>query len=94
MTWEGHPRTSTAEWRALRKLVLRRDAGICHVCGKPGATDVDHVIPFGEGGTDEPSNLAPIHPRPCHQLKTQQEAARARWRHRTRRPDEPHPGLL
>ena len=91
--WEGHPRTSTPAWRKLRPLILERDAGICHVCHQPGATEVDHVIPFAEGGTDDPTNLAAIHPRPCHQAKTQAEAARARQPLTNNRQPEPHPGL-
>ena len=39
------------------------------------ATQVDHVIPQAEGGTDEESNLQAIC-EPCHQAKTKAEAAR------------------
>lgn len=53
---------------------MRRDAGICHVCGKPGATQVDHVIPLAHGGPDDDTNLAPIHAEPCHREKTRREA--------------------
>lgn len=50
----------------------------CHVCGRPGADQVDHVISLGEGGRDDETNLAPIHSEPCHRDKTAAESARAR----------------
>jgi 5-methylcytosine-specific restriction enzyme A len=53
---------------------MERDGGICHVCGRPGADQVDHVIPLSEGGADDYWNRAPIHAKPCHQEKTQREA--------------------
>jgi 5-methylcytosine-specific restriction endonuclease McrA len=45
------------------------------------ATDVDHVVPRFEGGTDDQSNLQSL----CsyhHDRKTQEESARARAAHR------------
>jgi 5-methylcytosine-specific restriction endonuclease McrA len=67
--------------------VLLRDDGRCHICGEYGATEVDHVVPLspladpvGVGGADDPSNLAPVHPVPCHAEKTAEEAKRARAR--------------
>lgn len=60
------------------RFVMLRDGGICHWCGKPGADQVDHVVPVAEGGADTVGNKAPIHARPCHLQKTQQEAQRGR----------------
>jgi 5-methylcytosine-specific restriction protein A len=62
----------------VARAIIRRDLGRCHVCGQPGADQVDHVVPLSQGGADEPSNLAAIHRVPCHALKTGHEAARAR----------------
>ena len=81
-----------ANWKRLRARVLRRDAGICHVCKTPGADAVDHVVAAFRGGTDDESNLAPIHDRVsphCHRIKTAHEANPPR-----RRPATVHPGML
>lgn len=66
------------EEQARHKRIMRQHQGICHVCNKPGADQVDHVIPLSQGGTDEDDNLAPIHAYPCHKDKTAREAQQAR----------------
>jgi 5-methylcytosine-specific restriction protein A len=73
--------TSSA-WRKTTMRILARDRGICHVCGEPGASECDHIVPRSEGGTNDDSNLAAIHKRPCHQTKSNREAARGRARAR------------
>jgi 5-methylcytosine-specific restriction endonuclease McrA len=65
---------------ARRKRILKRYLYACHYCGHKGADQVDHVVPLGEGGADDETNLAPIHAEPCHREKTAQEAQRARQR--------------
>lgn len=51
------PRTgSTRRWRRLRRLVLDRDQWRCYRCGRH-ATHADHIVPYAEGGRDEPANL-------------------------------------
>lgn len=48
---------------SVRVKVLSRDNFRCVFCGKSPATDIgtklhiDHIIPFSEGGTNEPKNL-------------------------------------
>jgi 5-methylcytosine-specific restriction endonuclease McrA len=54
--WNRNPRRD-----ALRRIVLARDRGICHLCGIRGATTVDHLVPRSAGGTDDPANLAAAH---------------------------------
>lgn len=94
MAWEGSTRSRRLppDWPARRQRVLARDRGVCHVCGLPGADEVDHVN-AGDDHRDE--NLAAIHGRPCHATKSAREgnAARALRRVPRRRPAEPHPGL-
>ncbi|MGE0138644.1 MAG: HNH endonuclease [Ilumatobacteraceae bacterium] len=64
----------------IKVQVLARHRNVCHWCHRPGADQIDHVIPLAEGGRDVLSNLAPIHADPCSKRKTQQEAARGRSR--------------
>lgn len=54
-----HPRGNA--WNPVRQTILERDHGICHICRKPGATVVDHIIPRARGGSNDPSNLAAAH---------------------------------
>lgn len=70
------PRGRAMQTRNAR--ILRRDRGICHVCGGPGADRVDHLIPQAHGGTEDDANLAAIHDKPCHATKSRAEAQRGR----------------
>ena len=76
-----HERGYGSEWDKLRKVILRRDKGLCQPCleaGRPRpARAVDHVIPKVAGGTDDPSNLQAIC-NECHKAKTQRERHRGR----------------
>lgn len=50
--------TNPGLWKARVKQVLKRDNYVCHYCGKRGGIlEVDHVIPFSRGGSDEIDNL-------------------------------------
>lgn len=46
---------------ALVRLVLAAKGRICHLCGLPGATSADHIIPWSHGGRNVVANLAPAH---------------------------------
>ena len=47
---------------------MRRDCGVCQVCGRAGH-QVDHIVALCNGGTDDDDNLQVIC-RPCHEDKT------------------------
>ncbi|GAA4209711.1 HNH endonuclease signature motif containing protein [Streptosporangium oxazolinicum] len=64
----------------LMRRARHRDHDRCYVCGGPGQI-VDHVKAVADGGSWELSNLACICPA-CHNLKSSEEAARGRARHR------------
>ena len=52
--WTGG---STARWRKIREMVLKRD-GCCQMCGTTeGQMHIDHVIPKRLNGSDELWNL-------------------------------------
>lgn len=84
-------------WKKLRLSILERDGWQCtrvedgKRCLKY-ATEVDHLTPHSQGGTEDPSNLASLCPT-HHAEKTKRETAAARWRYTNRRPIETHPGL-
>lgn len=59
--------------------MLKRDGYVCQPCKRADrvtlATEVDHVIPQAEGGTDQDTNLQAIC-EACHKTKTAAETAR------------------
>ncbi|PVX86467.1 HNH endonuclease [Paraburkholderia unamae] len=73
-----HARGYGSRWEKLREMVLLRDGGICRCaeCRQLGrvrlATEVDHVIPKAQDGTDDPENLSAIN-HDCHKAKTARE---------------------
>jgi len=77
-------------WQRTRRRILRRDSRRCYRCGGE-ATEVDHVRPASQGGTDDHENLAAICSE-CHAKKTAAEANQAKPKRR--REGEEHPGLL
>ena len=63
-------------WSKLRLKALERDKHLCQMCLKRGifttATDVDHIVPLAQGGTDTMENLQSLC-HECHKQKTCQE---------------------
>jgi 5-methylcytosine-specific restriction protein A len=77
------------EWPKIRAYILERDGHVCHVCHRPGADQVDHVV---AGDNHHETNLAAIHSWPCHLRKSSAEGNAAKPKRL--RPPEAHPGLL
>ena len=75
------PKRYGYQWRKLREVVMRRDAGLCQVCKAAGVTklaaEVDHIQPVEQGGSDDLDNLQSIC-RECHKMKTAFESADGR----------------
>lgn len=98
MAWPtGRRRPYSATWVAVCKYTRRRAEWRCEYttngvrCERPGK-EVDHIIPYFEGGPDTPDN-AMLLCGPHHDDKTQAEARRAAEKKRAagRRPAERHP---
>jgi len=72
-----HERGYGAEWERLRRQALDRDNGLCQPCFALGGikigTQVDHIIPKAQGGTDDLANLQTIC-EACHKAKTSRES--------------------
>jgi 5-methylcytosine-specific restriction protein A len=68
-------------WRKLREVVMHRDGGLCQACAERGlvtrATEVDHIVPKSQGGSDDESNLRALC-RACHDEKSRREMAQGR----------------
>lgn len=71
-----NPFYKTKYWKSLRSLVLQRDGYICQICKAHGryivATEVDHIVPLSQGGTNDIKNLQAICKK-CHARKTFEE---------------------
>lgn len=75
----------TAVYRKVRKLVLERDQGICHICLQPGADEIDHTpIPYRDLPRDatgkvpiaialDPTNLKAAHGARTRELCNQKK---------------------
>lgn len=77
-----HERGYGTEWDKTRRRILERDAGICQQCLRDhglvhAGSEVDHIVPKAEGGTDDDDNLQTIC-RDAHRMKTQAEARRGK----------------
>jgi 5-methylcytosine-specific restriction endonuclease McrA len=56
---QRHP--SGRAWKRIVANVIDAYAGICHLCGHPGALQADHLVQYAEGGDDSIGNLRPVH---------------------------------
>jgi len=72
-----------AAWEKLRLLVLQRDCFVCQCeeCKREdrttSATEVDHIVPKAQGGTDDMTNLRAVSAA-CHKRITAQQRG-YRW---------------
>lgn len=78
--WAGSTRKSRlpSDWSTRRLIVLKRDNGICYLCGGAGADTVDHVE---VGDNHSLSNLAAVHDHVaphCHRSKSSKEGHEAK----------------
>jgi 5-methylcytosine-specific restriction endonuclease McrA len=55
------PARTGRPWQRIKARVIRRDGGICHLCGQPGADSADHLVPYSQGGTNTMDNLRAVH---------------------------------
>lgn len=56
------PSRTGRPWTRTKARVIRRDAGICHLCGRPGADTADHIVPVAHhGAVYDLANLAAAH---------------------------------
>ena len=44
-----------------REIIMAKYESLCHLCNKPYADSIDHVVPVKLGGSDHPDNLRPAH---------------------------------
>ena len=61
------------DWNTRRLIVLKRDQGVCYLCGQSGADTVDHVA---AGDDHSLGNLKAVHDHVaphCHRFKSSQE---------------------
>lgn len=73
---------------ALRAQVLAAHGTVCHLCGMPGATTIDHIIPRAHGGDDSLENLQPAHVS-CNSARGKQSMNE--WRSKHPLPDRAPP---
>ena len=76
-----------ADWKTRRQIVLKTYKGICHICNRPNADSVDHII---AGDDHSLSNLRPVHDRiepHCHRYKSSREGVEARAKSDTSLPE-------
>lgn len=94
MPWtSANNRTSTPQWKKLRRQAIHLFGNECAKCGADGnetRLELDHITPVSEGGDDHLDNTQLLCPR-CHKPKTQAEATRGRARRSAKRRLPTHP---
>ncbi|MGM9473170.1 HNH endonuclease [Pseudarthrobacter sp. YS3] len=54
--------------QTTRELVIERDGHACVSCSAAGPFEVDHIIRYVDGGSNDPGNLQTLC-GPCHRIK-------------------------
>lgn len=72
---------SVQEWRKIARYIFSRDDYICQYCGSVGGIlEVDHIIPFSKGGSDDIDNLTTSCRRCNRQKKDKPVEEFLKWR--------------
>lgn len=79
---------------ARKKRIWEREGGKCWMCGQVTAMTgstvrYDHRIPLELSGTDDDSNIFPLHREPCDRIKTKADAAKIAKMRRLRKKRDP-----
>ncbi len=91
--WNANGRHHGGFPTSVKKQAERTLPKVCAHCGTHnGPFNLDHRVNAAEGGSHHISNAQWLC-QPCHDDKTQHEAARGRARRSRFRPPEAHPGL-
>lgn len=59
-------------WQRKREAILLGSDCMCALCNVAAATEVDHIVPLEQGGSNDEINLQPLC-KECHLAKTKQE---------------------
>lgn len=54
--------------KPARKRIVERDGGRCQLCGSTEWLQVDHIVRYIDGGSDDPENLRTLC-EPCHRKR-------------------------
>ena len=71
------PARTGRPWQRKKARVIRRDGGICHLCGHPGADTADHLVPWSQTHDDSLANLKAAHDW-CNRIRGDRSIERAR----------------
>lgn len=76
---ERSARRGSSGWARQKQArgVIERDGGICYLCGKYGADEVDHIQALALEGDNDGANLRAVHSA-CHRPKSRADTAQAR----------------
>ena len=68
VTSGGNIRRTRKVSKATRKRVLDRDGHACVWCGSSEFVELDHIVRYADGGSDDENNLRVLC-KPCHDTR-------------------------